>query len=620
MYMYYLLGHRLMQNESLTPERKDVIAKHTFILALDGDIDFQPQAVHLLIDLMKKNQALGAACGRIHPIGSGLMAWYQMFEYAIGHWLQKATEHMIGCVLCSPGCFSLFRGSALMDDNVMKKYTTRSEEPRHYVQYDQGEDRWLCTLLLQRGYRVEYSAASDAYTHCPESFNEFYNQRRRWIPSTTANILDLLADYKRTVQSNDNISKPYIIYQLILMIGSILGPGTIFLMLIGSLVSAFGTDQWTSFVYNIIPITIFLLACAVFDSNIQLFIAGLLSAFYGLVMMAVLVGIMLQINNDGFLAPSSLFFFCVAGEMIITALLHPKELYCLKYGVVYYITVPSMYMLLIIYSVFNMNNVSWGTREVTVIPQNQKNAPQTKKPDKKNKILNFFGADSDRDSGSIEFGLAGLFKCLFCTYKNDKMENEQLRNIQTSLEALSKKLDVIERQYGGGAEPLEDRASRRRTTILEGARASRSVSQVMLTESYDYMSSDSQSIVASDVEPNSWLYDGEIGRGEVDYLPTMEEEFWKELIEEYLVPIDDTDRKAQIAKGLKDLRDKMVSAFFMINALFVLVIFLLTLKKDLIHLKWPLDVKYNFTYYDTGEVISLAVVGYGSEGFCCRYA
>lgn len=67
------------------------------------------------------------------------MAWYQKFEYAIGHWLQKATEHMIGCVLCSPGCFSLFRAKALMDDNVMRRYTTKSAEARHYVQYDQGE-------------------------------------------------------------------------------------------------------------------------------------------------------------------------------------------------------------------------------------------------------------------------------------------------------------------------------------------------------------------------------------------------------------------------------------------------------------------------------------------------
>jgi chitin synthase len=68
------------------------------------------------------------------------MVWYQMFEYAIGHWMQKATEHVIGCVLCSPGCFSLFRGVALMDDAVMKKYTTLSSEARHYVQYDQGEE------------------------------------------------------------------------------------------------------------------------------------------------------------------------------------------------------------------------------------------------------------------------------------------------------------------------------------------------------------------------------------------------------------------------------------------------------------------------------------------------
>lgn len=69
----------------------------------------------------------------------GPLIWYQKFEYAIGHWLQKSCEHIIGCVLCSPGCFSLFRGSALMDDNVMATYTTPATEAQHYVQYDQGE-------------------------------------------------------------------------------------------------------------------------------------------------------------------------------------------------------------------------------------------------------------------------------------------------------------------------------------------------------------------------------------------------------------------------------------------------------------------------------------------------
>ena len=217
------------------------------------------------------------------------MVWYQKFEYAVGHWLQKTAEHVLGCVLCSPGCFSLFRGAALMDDNVMKKYTITATEAGHYVQYDQGtnitkitlfvrtnnnrndlgeqsnsiqyrclsvylynvttyrclmfllpltflpasppiskpyllhsfpppppllsrsplpllflslhrppplscfssppppgEDRWLCTLLLQQGWRVEYNAASDAYTNAPQDFKEFYNQVRVGLSSRTA--------------------------------------------------------------------------------------------------------------------------------------------------------------------------------------------------------------------------------------------------------------------------------------------------------------------------------------------------------------------------------------------------------------------------------------------------
>jgi chitin synthase len=54
---------------------------------------------------------------------------------------------------------------------------------------------------------VDYSAAADALTYCPENFDEFFNQRRRWGPSTIANIWDLLADFKNTVLINDNISQ-----------------------------------------------------------------------------------------------------------------------------------------------------------------------------------------------------------------------------------------------------------------------------------------------------------------------------------------------------------------------------------------------------------------------------
>ena len=59
------------------PEDKKLIAQNTFELALDDDVDFKPEAVLLLVDRMRKNPKVGAACGHIHPIGSGPMVWYQ---------------------------------------------------------------------------------------------------------------------------------------------------------------------------------------------------------------------------------------------------------------------------------------------------------------------------------------------------------------------------------------------------------------------------------------------------------------------------------------------------------------------------------------------------------------
>jgi chitin synthase len=69
--MYYFMAYKLMNIPQKTKREKRKIAENTFILALDGDVDFQPKAVQLLVDRMRKNPNVGAACGRIHPIGSG---------------------------------------------------------------------------------------------------------------------------------------------------------------------------------------------------------------------------------------------------------------------------------------------------------------------------------------------------------------------------------------------------------------------------------------------------------------------------------------------------------------------------------------------------------------------
>ena len=142
-----------------------------------------------------------------------------------------------------------------------------------------GEDRWLCTLILQQGYRIEYCAASDSYTNAPEGFDEFFNQRRRWMPSTMANVVDLLQSWKHTTSVNENISFLYIFYQGALLVASLLSPGIIFMMISGAMVAAVKEwttilNVWSSALINLVPIVIFVILCFKAKGAVQVRLSG----------------------------------------------------------------------------------------------------------------------------------------------------------------------------------------------------------------------------------------------------------------------------------------------------------------------------------------------------------
>uniref|UniRef100_A0A3B3UBJ4 chitin synthase n=1 Tax=Poecilia latipinna TaxID=48699 RepID=A0A3B3UBJ4_9TELE len=437
MYLYYLLGWKLMtkyyrywqEGQDEKHLRREIQKlyicffqkeKHnTYLLALDGDTDFQPAAVMLLIDRLKMYPRVGAACGRIHPTGSGPAVWFQKFEYAISHWLQKTAEHVFGCVLCSPGCFSLFRAEALMDDNVMKKYSTKSTEPSHYIQYDQGEDRWLCTLLLKQGWRVEYNAASDAYTNAPESFKELYNQRKRWGPSTMANVVDLLGSTNIVSKRNLSMSKLFMFYQLFGMISAILAPSTICLMVAGSLSFILEIPSPVALIIAVIPPAVYLGLCFKLKADTQITIAGILSVAYAFLMVVVAISIIASIIKEKtILTPSSIFTVAMSIIYIVTALMHPQELPLVFYGLLYIICIPSAYLLLTIYSMVNMNSVSWGTRE--------------SKPTPGAAVTAVSAVQAKTKKGRTEKGSENFWNELIKKYlepvKNDKEKQEKTKN------------------------------------------------------------------------------------------------------------------------------------------------------------------------------------------------
>ncbi|CAL8241026.1 unnamed protein product [Gadus morhua 'NCC'] len=102
MYMYYLLGWRLdtrfyrrwLNGEDQAQiEREKEGGKNTYILALDGDTDFHPPAVMLLIDRLKQYPRCGAACGRIHPTGTGTPPGSPYWHRFKGTFVQNAARH-----------------------------------------------------------------------------------------------------------------------------------------------------------------------------------------------------------------------------------------------------------------------------------------------------------------------------------------------------------------------------------------------------------------------------------------------------------------------------------------------------------------------------------------------
>ena len=386
MYMYYLIGYRMKNCQQNVPgeffvnkstqevEQTSVpiTEENTYIMALDGDVDFYPKSVESVLDRLTRNKSVAAACNEIKPIGSGWLVWFQKFEYAVGHWLQKTTEHVLGCVLCSPGCFSIIRVKYLTLDNVMALYKSIAETPMQKLMYDQGEDRWLCTRILLAGGRIEFEAGSECDTFAPEDLATFYKQRRRWGPSTTANIWELISN-RSLATKNRSISSFYVIYHAICMFMSLIGLSTTCLMIAQALEFAatggtvFSEDSsawdeiWPKLVV-FVPVIGYIILCAIESlKDYQIKVASALSTIFSFLMLYVLVAVIVQGVACPY-NPTFLFFTFMAAIMVIAALCH-GEIVTLMCGIVYWLCIPSCFIFLQIYSLANMNDVSWGTRQ-----------------------------------------------------------------------------------------------------------------------------------------------------------------------------------------------------------------------------------------------------------------
>lgn len=174
-----------------------------FLMAIDADTRVDTMSLTHMVYAMDKKEKVLALCGetKVDNKASSWVTMIQVFEYYNSHHLKKAFEAAFGCVTCLPGCFTMYRiiaddGTPLLPaDAVLYEYSRNDVETLHEKNlYHLGEDRMLTTLLLKHfpDRSLTFIPEAACWTIVPHTFKILLSQRRRWINSTVHNMFELL--------------------------------------------------------------------------------------------------------------------------------------------------------------------------------------------------------------------------------------------------------------------------------------------------------------------------------------------------------------------------------------------------------------------------------------------
>lgn len=466
--------------------------------------------------------------------------------------------------------------------------------------------------MLQQGYRIEYCAAADALTHAPETFSEFFNQRRRWGPSTLANIIDLLGNWRATISINDNVSTLYVLYQFCLMVSTVLGPATILLMLSGAFVVVFKMTVIESYLMALIPAIFFIIVCIYAKPSTQMTIASIMSAVYAILMTIVFVGTLGQAIEGGLTSPNVIFMILLIVIFFIAALMHPEEFFCVIPGALYFICLPTGYLLLTIYYLCNMNVVSWGTREIPKRKtreekeEEERLAEETrlKKEAKKKGLFGWLGLNSffkelsailsqlrSADGAKGKTKTDELLEELIFELRSQKTPSKTSQDAKAALKIENKQ---------------EDDSTNKDDQITEIKKPDNHIPVWLRQE---------------EIDNPGWLSSEICGNGTIKHMTEKETAFWNQIIARYLHPLnDDKSHQEKVQEDLKNLRNNVVFGFFMTSALWIaLTMQLQILQEDLREALFFKIPRWNVTEDLTFEPLGLLFLSFFAIILCVQF-
>ena len=276
-------------------------------------------------------------------------------------------------------------------------------------------------------------------------------------------------------------------------------------------------------------------------------------------MLSVIVATMIQISMSANISDASVVFLLgMLAFYVLAALFHPLEFSSVVYGILYFLAIPSSFVLLMIYSFCNIHVVSWGTREVAKKKskeeiEKEKKVAEEKKAASKSGILSMLGL------GNLIHDIKKWVKDMRGQSNKENKETNELLKEVIKLKKIRKGLDNTK--------------SKQTKNDVKSSSSDEGLNEETIREKYKKK---------RDEQTNpAWIEDESVGCGDIKYLSKKETSFWLQMIKLHLQPLSSDEQKQKaIKQGLLELRDSIVFAWTMINVLWAVLILQMQLFQD----------------------------------------
>ena len=347
-------------------------------------------------------------------------------------------------------------------------------------------------------------------------------------------------------------------------------------MIVGAMETVMQLSPKLSLFSNLLLFILFSIVCLfVKRTKPVMVLAMILSSIYALLMMAVLIGVLIDLIDKGAFSFNSMFFIIMLSCFILAAILHPQEWSCILPFFLYLLLIPSMYCLLPIYALTNMNNINWGTREDK--PKNE--GQSEKKIDSNSERSRDWKLYGGFDWKKNKF-TSGLMSCICCSgFKSSEYQENENSMINRN-ERLNERISAI----------IEDERRINNLRKYESApqlHCHDTIPEIVIENMIENCSVQNNEMKKEETDIKR-LNDNLFESFKLTKLDDDELKFWKDFIQKYLTPPGESEiakQKDQMETELKELRNRMVFHCGMINAIIVFMIFLLQINQQVIYIE-----------------------------------